>query len=231
MPVHLYCQCAEMTPLMDLAKEHGLRALEDAIQAIGSEDSDGRRAGSIGDIGCFSFFPSKNLGAFGDAGMCVTNDAKLAEKMKILRVHGRERRYYHSVVGGNFRPDALQAAILSIKIKHLDKWTAKRQRNSKNYDERFAGLGSVMQTPSVRGACRHIHNQYTIRVVDRDGLKEYLIEKISVVRSTMWFLCICRSVSKNFAMKRVIVRTQKLLRRKCYRYWCTQSFLTCSKNM
>ncbi len=177
MPVHLYGQSADMNALMALAHKHGLRVVEDAAQAIGSEDSDGRRAGSIGDIGCFSFFPSKNLGAFGDAGMCVTNDAELAEKMKIMRVHGGERRYYHSVVGGNFRLDALQAAILSVKLGHLDQWSEKRQQNAKYYDERFADLGSVVQTPNVRDGCRHIYNQYTIRVPDRDGLKQQLTDK------------------------------------------------------
>ena len=177
MPVHLYGQCADMKPLMALAREHGLRVVEDAAQAIGSEDSDSRRAGSIGDIGCFSFFPSKNLGAFGDAGMCVTNDAGLAEKMKILRVHGGERSYFHSAVGGNFRLDALQAAILSVKLKCLDQWTANRQRNAKYYDDRFVGLGSRVKTPSVRDGCRHIYNQYTIRVPGRDGLKQYLTDR------------------------------------------------------
>ncbi len=177
MPVHLYGQCADMAPLMTLAREHGLRVVEDAAQAIGSEDSDGSRAGSIGDIACFSFFPSKNLGAFGDAGMCVTNDAALAEKMKILRVHGAERRYYHSVVGGNFRLDALQAAVLSVKLKHLDQWSEKRQQNAEYYDERFAEPGSMVKTPRVRQGCRHIYNQYTIRVPHRDGLKRSLTDK------------------------------------------------------
>ncbi len=177
MPVHLYGQCADMTPLMALAREHGLRVVEDAAQAIGSEDGNGQRAGSIGDIGCFSFFPSKNLGAFGDAGMCVTNDAELAEKMKILRVHGGERRYYHSVVGGNFRLDALQAAVISVKLKHLDQWSADRQQNAKYYDERFAELGPMLKTPDVRGGCRHIYNQYTVRVPDRDGLMQCLTDK------------------------------------------------------
>ena len=166
-----------MTPLMTLAGEHGLRVVEDAAQAIGAEDSNGKRAGSIGDIGCFSFFPSKNLGAFGDAGMCVTSDAEVAEKMKILRVHGGERRYYHSAVGGNFRLDALQAAIISVKLKHLEQWSAERQQHAKYYDERFAELGPSVKTPGVRDGCRHIYNQYTIRVPDRDSLKQYLTDK------------------------------------------------------
>lgn len=177
MPVHLYGQLADMAPLMALAREHGLRVVEDAAQAIGSEDSNGQRAGSIGDIGCFSFFPSKNLGAFGDAGMCVTHDAELAGKMKRLRVHGGERRYYHSVVGGNFRLDALQAAILSVKLEHLDQWSAKRQQNAKYYDQRFAELGPKLTTPGVRDGCRHIYNQYTIRAPNRDGLKQHLTER------------------------------------------------------
>ncbi len=177
MPVHLYGQCADMAPLMAIAREHGLCVVEDAAQAIGAEDYNGQRAGSIGDIACFSFFPSKNLGAFGDAGMCVTNDAELAEKMKILRVHGGERRYYHSVVGGNFRLDALQAAVLSVKLKHLDQWSAERQQNASYYDERFAELGPMLKTPGVRDGCRHIYNQYTIRVPDRNGLKRHLTDK------------------------------------------------------
>jgi dTDP-4-amino-4,6-dideoxygalactose transaminase len=176
MPVHLYGQCADMAPLMNLARKHGLRVVEDAAQAIGSEDCDGRRAGSVGDIGCFSFFPSKNLGAFGDAGMCTTNDAGLAERMKILRVHGGERRYYHSDVGGNFRLDALQAAVLSVKLAHLDGWSAARQRNADYYDERFAESASMLKVPGVRQGCRHIYNQYTIRVTGRDDLKQHLAE-------------------------------------------------------
>jgi dTDP-4-amino-4,6-dideoxygalactose transaminase len=162
---------------MALAREHGLLVVEDAAQAIGSEDSNGQRAGSIGDIGCFSFFPSKNLGAFGDAGMCVSNDAELAEKMKMLRVHGGERRYYHSIVGGNFRLDALQAAVLSVKLKYLEQWSAARQQNAEYYDERFAELAPMLKTPGVRDGCRHIYNQYTIRVPDRDGLEQYLRDK------------------------------------------------------
>ena len=177
IPVHLYGQCAEMTSLMALAREYGLSVVEDAAQAIGAEDCDARRAGSFGDIGCFSFFPSKNLGAFGDAGMCVTNDAELAEKMKILRVHGGERRYYHSIVGGNFRLDALQAAVLLVKLKYLEQWSAKRQENANYYSERFEKLGSVVNTPSVRDGYRHIFNQYTIRVPNRDSLKKFLEDR------------------------------------------------------
>lgn len=177
MPVHLFGQMADMDRLMPIAREYGLAVVEDAAQAIGSELPDGRRAGSLGDIGCFSFFPSKNLGAFGDGGMCVANDAELAEKLRVLRVHGGKPKYYHAVIGGNFRLDALQAAILSVKLRYLDGWTEKRQRNARRYDELFreAALSEV-ETPVVR-AGRHIFNQYVIRAKDRDGLRRYLGEQ------------------------------------------------------
>jgi dTDP-4-amino-4,6-dideoxygalactose transaminase len=124
MPVHLYGQLADMEPLMQCARSHGLYVIEDAAQAIGAADARGRRAGSFGDIGCLSFFPTKNLGAFGDAGMCVTNDAALAERLAVLRVHGGKPKYYHSLIGGNFRIDELQAAVLNVKLPHLDAWSA-----------------------------------------------------------------------------------------------------------
>ncbi len=126
MPVHLYGQMADMTPLMNIASRRGLRVIEDAAQAIGSEDAQGRRACSIGDIGCLSFFPTKNLGAFGDAGMCVTNDEKLAGKLMKLRVHGMEPKYFHELIGGNFRLDEIQAAVLNVKLPHLDSWSTAR---------------------------------------------------------------------------------------------------------
>ena len=138
IPVHLYGMTADMEPLMEIARKNHLKVIEDAAQAIGSEDSNGRRAGSIADIGCFSFFPSKNLGAFGDAGMCTSNNPELAEKLKILRAHGGKPKYYHSLIGGNFRIDALQAAVLSVKLNYLDSWTAQRQENARYYDEAFA---------------------------------------------------------------------------------------------
>jgi dTDP-4-amino-4,6-dideoxygalactose transaminase len=141
MPVHLFGQMADMDALMALAGEFGLRVVEDAAQAIGAQDQHGRRAGSVGDIGCFSFFPSKNLGAFGDGGLCVTRDPALAKRLEILRVHGGERRYYHAIVGGNFRLDALQAAVLSVKLRHLDKWTQGRQANAARYDTPVSAIG------------------------------------------------------------------------------------------
>src|SRR5213593_507953 len=136
IPVHLYGQMAEMDAVMRVADEHGLVVIEDAAQAIGAEHK-GRRAGSIGHYGCFSFFPSKNLGAAGDAGMIVTNDAKRAEKLRCLRSHGSKPKYYHKIVGGNFRLDALQAAVVSAKLPYLDGWTAARQRNAKRYNQLF----------------------------------------------------------------------------------------------
>jgi dTDP-4-amino-4,6-dideoxygalactose transaminase len=176
MPVHLYGQTAEMRPLMDLARQHELRVIEDAAQAIGAEDADHRRAGSFGDVGCLSFFPTKNLGAFGDAGMCVTNDAALAERMDILRVHGGKPKYHHSFIGGNFRIDEIQAAILNVKLKHLDAWTAGRQRNAAFYDAAFARakLGDAVRTPGAGAGVRHIYNQYVIQVRDRDRLRAHL---------------------------------------------------------
>lgn len=176
MPVHLYGQVADMDPLMAIARRHGLRVIEDAAQAIGAADAQGRRACSFGDIGCLSFFPTKNLGAFGDAGMCVTNDAALAERLDIFRVHGGKPKYYHAFIGGNFRLDELQAAVLNVKLAHLDDWTAGRQRNAAYYDAAFAKLAlgdAVVMPPAIPGA-RHIYNQYVIRVRDRDALRAHL---------------------------------------------------------
>jgi dTDP-4-amino-4,6-dideoxygalactose transaminase len=179
MPVHLYGQMADMTPLMEIARRHGLRVIEDAAQAIGSEDGQGRRACSIGDIGCLSFFPTKNLGAFGDAGMCVTNDAALAERLEILRVHGGKPKYFHKVIGGNFRLDEIQAAVLNVKLPHLDSWTAGRIRNAAFYDASFkkAGFGAQLTTPPANSGSRHIYNQYCIRTTRRDELRTWLAEK------------------------------------------------------
>jgi dTDP-4-amino-4,6-dideoxygalactose transaminase len=175
MPVHLYGQSADMDPLMALAKQHGLKVIEDAAQAIGTEYR-GVRVGSIGDIGCFSFFPSKNLGAFGDAGLCTTNDAELAESMRVLRVHGGKPKYFHAVIGGNFRIDELQAAVLRVKLNYLEGWTAARQRNAAYYTAAFAAanLANVVITPQAAVRGRHIFNQYVVRVQNRDALKDHL---------------------------------------------------------
>jgi dTDP-4-amino-4,6-dideoxygalactose transaminase len=179
MPVHLYGQLAEMGPIMEIARRYSLRVIEDAAQAIGAADAAGRRAGSIGDIGCLSFFPTKNLGAFGDAGMCVMNDATLAERLEVLRVHGGKPKYYHAFIGGNFRLDELQAAVLNVKLPHLDAWSAARQRNAAYYDRAFAaaGLGEAVRTPMASPGNRHIYNQYVVRVRDRDDLRKHLAEQ------------------------------------------------------
>lgn len=179
IPVHLYGQVADMAALMGIAREYGLRVIEDAAQAIGADDADGRRACSFGDIGCLSFFPTKNLGAFGDAGLCVTNDAALAERIEVLRVHGSQPKYYHALIGGNFRLDELQAAVLNVKLPHLDAWTAARQRNAAFYDRGFAAarLGDALRTPWADPRARHIYNQYIVRVRDRDRLRQHLAEQ------------------------------------------------------
>ena len=170
MPVHLYGLAADMDPLMAVAGRHGLPVIEDAAQAIGAEYPTGRRVGGIGDIGCLSFFPTKNLGAFGDAGMCVTNDDALAAKLRMLRVHGMEPKYYHAVIGGNFRIDELQAAVLLVKFRYLEQWHAGRRRNAAYYDAALgrAGLTAGIALPTAQQGYRHIYNQYVIRVPDRD---------------------------------------------------------------
>jgi dTDP-4-amino-4,6-dideoxygalactose transaminase len=175
MPVHLYGQMADMPALMEIAQANQLRVIEDAAQAIGSEDEHGRRACSYGDVGCLSFFPTKNLGAFGDAGMCVANDPALTERLEVMRVHGGKPKYFHALIGGNFRMDELQAAVLNVKLEHLDAWTESRQRNGAFYDDAFskADLGRAVQTP-VKSKGRHIYNQYIIRVRDRDLLRQHL---------------------------------------------------------
>jgi dTDP-4-amino-4,6-dideoxygalactose transaminase len=179
MPVHLYGQCADMDPLIGLGREYGLPVIEDAAQAIGAEYRNGRRAGGIGDIGCLSFFPTKNLGAFGDAGMCVTSDDGLAAKLRMLRVHGMEPKYFHAMIGGNFRIDELQAAVLLVKFRHLEAWHAGRQRNAAFYDEAFRAMRATacVVTPTACPGNRHIYNQYVIRVPERDRLRAFLAER------------------------------------------------------
>jgi len=172
IPVHLYGQMADMDLVMRVAVEHRLVVIEDAAQAIGAEYQ-GQRAGSIGHYGCLSFFPSKNLGAAGDGGMIVTNDAQRAEKLKCLRAHGSKPKYHHKIIGGNFRLDAIQAAVVSAKLPHLDSWTAARQRNAKRYQELFAASQLPVRVPAIVSD-RHIFNQYVIRVSDRDALQAYL---------------------------------------------------------
>lgn len=179
MPVHLYGQCCDMARIGQFAKSHDLMVIEDAAQALGSEDDQGHRAGSLGDTGCFSFFPSKNLGAFGDGGIVTTSSSGLYETMKIIRVHGSSPKYYHRLLGGNFRLDALQAAIVRVKLSHLDSWSASRRANAENYRDLFArnGLDALITLPKEGKAGRHIYNQFVIRVPERrDELKAYLLE-------------------------------------------------------
>jgi len=186
IPVHLYGQCADMAPIMDVAKQYNLSVIEDAAQAIGSEYGDGRRACSMGTIGCLSFFPSKNLGCLGDGGMAVTNDPDLAERMRVLRVHGSKPKYYHKQIGGNFRLDTIQAAVLNVKLNHLNGWTKRRQENAGRYEALFKQSGLV-QKGSVKlpepvyrnsGAKHyHIYNQFVLRVEQRDDLMAYLKQK------------------------------------------------------
>lgn len=178
VPVHLYGQCADMDPILEVAKRYGWVVIEDAAQAIGSEYKQ-RRAGSMGDYGCFSFFPSKNLGAFGDGGIVTAGDPHVYERLKILRVHGSKPKYYHKVIGGNFRLDALQAAIVAVKLDYLDDWTTARQDNAARYRDLFAsaGLTDRIQLPEEKEN-RHIYNQFVIQVeADRDDLRAYLGEQ------------------------------------------------------
>ena len=177
MPVHLFGQCADMDPICEIAATHKLVVIEDAAQAIGSEYR-GRRAGQMGDYGCFSFFPSKNLGGGGDGGMVVTGDPQRAEKVRVLRAHGSKPKYYHPMIGGNFRLDALQAAIDNVKLSHLDSWSAARQSNADRYRRLFEQSGLVSDgrvgLPQVAQERRHIYNQFVIRVPRRDDLRAYL---------------------------------------------------------
>ena len=175
MPVHLYGQCAEMDPINVLASENNWVVIEDAAQAIGAEYK-GQRAGSLGDFGCFSFFPSKNLGGFGDGGIVTTNSDSYYEMLKILRVHGASPKYYHRYIGGNFRLDAIQAAIVSIKLARLDQWTQKRQQNAARYRQLFAeaGIDEIIGCP-LEKQDRHIYNQFVISAESRrDALRDFL---------------------------------------------------------
>ena len=167
MPVHLFGQMRDMNQIMDVANRHGLYAIEDAAQSI-TATYKGRKAGSIGTVGCFSFFPSKNLGCAGDGGMIVTNDTRLYERLSIMRTHGAKPKYFHKYVGGNFRLDPLQAAVLLAKLPHLDDWSASRRRNASYYDRCFAG--SPVGIPYISPDCVTVYNQYVVRVPRRDDL-------------------------------------------------------------
>jgi dTDP-4-amino-4,6-dideoxygalactose transaminase len=193
IPVHLYGQSADMDPIMEIARNHNLTVIEDGAQAISTEYKDGRKAGTIGDIGCYSFFPSKNLGCYGDGGMVVTNNDELAHMLRIKRVHGGEPKYYHRVIGGNFRLDALQAAVIRVKLPYLNQWSESRRKNAERYNQLFISAGLAEETgriefddnnsvllpkavyKDIEGIKNyHIYNQYIIRVEDRDDLKRAL---------------------------------------------------------
>ena len=195
IPVHLYGQSAAMDEIMTIAKKHNLKVIEDGAQAIGVQYQDGKKVGTIGDIGCYSFFPSKNLGCFGDGGLVVTDNDELGEILKIKRVHGGKPKYYHKVIGGNFRIDEIQAAVLNVKLPFLDNWSEKRRENAKLYTQFFINAGlaedegtlvfdeknkvllpkAVYKKADVKNY--HIYNQYIIRVEKRDELRKYLGEK------------------------------------------------------
>lgn len=174
IPVHLYGQCAEMDEIMKLAREQKVKVIEDAAQSIGAKYR-GNFAGTMGDIGCFSFFPSKNLGGYGDGGMAVTNSSDLAKKLKSLRVHGVSDAHCHSIVGGNFRLDALQSAVLSVKLRHLSNWIEKRRRNASTYNYLFKKYDlSDVVIPHCPPENFHVYNQYVIRVPNRGRLQKLL---------------------------------------------------------
>jgi dTDP-4-amino-4,6-dideoxygalactose transaminase len=188
MPVHLFGQCADMDPILAVAKKHHLAVIEDAAQAIGAEYK-GRRAGSMGTVGCYSFFPSKNLGCFGDGGAVVTSDPALADKIRLLRGHGSHPKYYHRIVGGNFRLDTIHAAVLRVKLPYLDGWTAARQQGAAYYAASLAKLGlagGLVQVPKTVQS-RHIFNQYVVRPVDREGVRDHL--KKEHVTTEVYYPC------------------------------------------
>ena len=174
LPVHLYGHSVDMDPLMEVARKHGLPVIEDAAQAMGTEYK-GRKVGGIGTLGCISFFPSKNLGAFGDAGMVVTQDDQLAEKVRMIIVHGSRKRYYHETIGVNSRLDTLQAAILNVKLRHLEQWHEARRTAARFYNELFKG--HQVTTPYEAPYTRHIFHQYTLRMNQRDKVDEWLAQK------------------------------------------------------
>jgi dTDP-4-amino-4,6-dideoxygalactose transaminase len=171
IPVHLFGQVAQMKPILEIARRHNLFVVEDAAQSIGATQ-DGTQCGNFGNAGCFSFYPTKNLGAFGDAGLVTTNEGGLAEKVRLLRVHGENPRYYYKMIGGNFRMDNIQGAVLGVKLKYLDRWNAARRENAALYDSIFAG--SPVRTPKIESNNISNYNQYTVAVPKRDRLQKHL---------------------------------------------------------
>ena len=175
LPVHLYGLCADMGPITDIAKKKTLKVIEDAAQAIGAEYS-GKKACSFGDAGCLSFFPTKNLGCFGDGGMVLTNSDEVAENVRVLRGHGSRKTYHYDMIGYNSRLDEIQAAILRVKLKYLVRWASDRRNNAAIYDKELAGISQVI-TPSAGAKQKHVYNQYTIRAKKRNTLQEFLKSK------------------------------------------------------
>jgi dTDP-4-amino-4,6-dideoxygalactose transaminase len=181
LPVHLFGQCADMDNFCRIGNERKVAVIEDAAQAFGATWR-GRRAGSLGDLGCFSFYPTKNLGAFGDAGCVTTNDEKLAAQVRLLRNHGMPRRYVHEEIGWNSRLDSIQAAVLSVKLKHLERWNRERQERARTYFKLFesaglAGVNSPLRIPQTIASASHIYHQFTIRAERRDQLRQFLAER------------------------------------------------------
>ncbi|MCZ2127916.1 MAG: DegT/DnrJ/EryC1/StrS family aminotransferase [Anaerolineales bacterium] len=174
MPVHLYGHPSEMKAISEIARKHNLKVIEDNAQAFGAEYF-GAKTGALGDVGCLSFFPTKNLGGYGDGGMAVTNDAALAERMRMLRAHGWKKKYYSEMLGYNSRLDALQAAVLQVKLPHVDEWNDKRRALAKRYNEALAPLGLI--TPIEREGAKHVYHLYVVRVEKRDALQAFLKEK------------------------------------------------------
>jgi dTDP-4-amino-4,6-dideoxygalactose transaminase len=171
IPVHLFGQPADMQPIMDFARPHNLRVIEDASQAHGASYH-GQRVGSFGDIACFSLYCSKNLGAYGEAGICLTNDESLAQAMELFRSHGSRERYYHEIIGSNVRMDEIQAAILRVKLPHLDEWNARRQAHAEAYNARLRGI--VASTPAVQAEATHVYYVYVVEVENRDEVQAAL---------------------------------------------------------
>ncbi len=174
MPVHLFGRCMDLDPLKELAEGARVAVVEDAAQSFGGTDARGRAAGTIGDVGCFSFYPSKNLGAFGDGGMVITDDEELARRIRMLRVHGESPKYHHRLVGGNFRLDSLQAAVLRVKLRHVREWSESRRENARRYRELLARAVSAERVVLPQDNPGHVYNQFVIRSSERDRLRSFL---------------------------------------------------------
>jgi len=220
MPVHLFGQSADMEPLLAIAKRRGIPVIEDAAQSLGARWRD-RAVGSIGTAGCFSFYPTKNLGGYGDGGMVTTNDDALAERLRSLRVHGAKSKYFHEIVGMNSRLDEIQAALLDLKLDHLEAWTAARRANAAHYDRALAG--GPYRTPAARAECHHVYNQYTIAAPEREALIEHLNSEGVAAGSTIRCRSISRAVSGISGTARGASRSPKRRRRAFSRCRSTRS--------